>query len=64
MILNVINLLLGVNKARFSLEYEQCKFKCGSNESVCNSKEKWNNDECQCGCKELNNYSLCKFGYI
>lgn len=26
---------------RFLIKHEVCEFKCGSNESVCNSEEKW-----------------------
>ena len=53
----------GVNKARFLIQHEECEFKCGSNER-CSSKEKWNHDDCQCGRKELNNWSLCKCDYL
>ena len=34
------------------------------NESVWNSKGKWNHDEYQCECKELNDRSSCKDDYI
>ena len=34
------------------------------NESVCNSKQKWNHDECPCECKEWDNWSSCKDGYM
>ena len=38
--------------------------KCRLNESVCNSKQKWNLDECRCGCKELDDFSSCKDEYM
>ena len=30
----------------------------------CNSKQKWNHDEYQCECTELNDWGSCKNGYI
>ena len=32
------------------------------NESVCNSKQKWNNNECRCECKELDAWGSCRNG--
>ena len=29
------------------------RYKCGLNESRCNSNQKWNYNECPCECKEL-----------
>ena len=42
-----------INETRFLV-------KCGLNESVCNSKGKWNHDECWCECKKLDDWSSCK----
>ena len=36
----VLNLISGVNKTRFLVEYRLCECKCGLNESVCNLKKK------------------------
>ena len=47
----VFNLMLRVNDTIFLVHHESCKYKCGlkvyvrMNESVCNSKQKWNHDE-------------------
>ena len=30
-----------------------CKFKCRSSTSVCNNKQRWNDDKCRYECKEL-----------
>ena len=38
--------------------------KCGLNDSVCNSKQKWSNGKCRCDCKELDDSSSCKDNYI
>lgn len=42
----------------FQDESRECK--CGFNESVCNSKQKWYQDECRCECKELDYWNYCK----
>ena len=34
----------GVNETRFFVQHEMCECKCGLNASVCNSKQKWNQD--------------------
>ena len=49
-----------VNETRLSVQHESCECKCGVNESVCNSKQKQNYDECQSECKELDDWSSCK----
>ena len=49
-----------VNETRFLVRNKSCECKCGLNEIVCNSKQKWNYDECWCECKELDDWSFCK----
>ena len=36
-----------VNETRFLVQHESRECKCGSNKSVCYSKQKWNHNECQ-----------------
>ena len=55
--MNVFNLVSGVNETRFIVRHESCECKYGLNETVCNSKQKWNCDECQCKFKELDDWS-------
>ena len=50
--LKVFNLISRANDTRFLVQYKSCECKCILNESVCNSKEKWNHDECQFECKK------------
>ena len=45
--------MLGRNETRFLVQHKSCEFKRTLNESVCNSQQKWNHDECSCECKEL-----------
>ena len=47
----VFNSMMGVNETKFLVQHESYECKCGLNESVCNSKRKWNHDECQRECK-------------
>ena len=54
----------GVNKARLFVQHEWCVCKCGLNESVCNSRQKWNHDEYWCECKELDEWISCKNDYM
>ena len=41
----VFNLLSGTNKKRCIEWYETCKCKCRFNSSVCNNKQRWNDDK-------------------
>ena len=60
----VFNLMSGVNETRFLVEHESFECKCELNESVCNSKQEWNHDECQCECKGFDDWSSCEDDYI
>ena len=57
---NVFNLMSRVNETRFLVQHESCECKCGLNESVCNSVQKWNYEECRCVCKESDKLGSCK----
>ena len=41
-----------------------CKCKCRLNSSVCNNKQRWNDDKCKCECKELIDKGVCNKGFI
>ena len=60
----VFNLMLRTNETRHIKWYETCKYKCRLDASVCNKKQRWNNDKCQCGCKELIDKGICNKGCI
>ena len=62
--MNVFNLVSGVNETRFIVQHESCECKYGLNETVCNSKQKWNCDECQCKFKELDDWSFSEKNYM
>ena len=42
---------------------ETCKFEYRLDAIVCNNKQRWNNDKCQCECKELIDKGVCDKGY-
>ena len=45
---------------RVSIEWhETCKCKCRLDASVCNNKQRWNDDKCRCECKELIDKGVC-----
>ena len=54
----------GVNETRFLVQHESRDCKCGLSKSVCNSKQKWNHNECRYECKELEDWSSCKDDYM
>ena len=44
---------------------ETCKCKCNLNSSVCNNKQRSNNDKCRCECRdELSDKQRCDKGFI
>ena len=43
------------NETRYIKFHRICKCKCRLNASVCNKKQRWNEDNCRCECKELIN---------
>ena len=49
----VFNLMSRTNEARHTEWHEMCNCKCRLDASVCNNKQRWNDDKCRCECKEL-----------
>ena len=52
------------NETRHIKWYESCKCKYRLDTSVCNNKQRWNNNKCRCECKELINNGRCDKGFI
>ena len=44
--------------------HEICVCKCRVDTSVCNDRQCWNSDKCQCVCKELINKGRCDDGFV
>ena len=52
------------NEIRHIKWHETCKYKCRSGASVCNNKQRCNNDKCRCECKELIDKGICDKGLL
>ena len=57
--IKVFNLISRINETRHVSWHETCKCKCKLHASVCNNKQRWNNDKCGCECKELIGKGRC-----
>ena len=60
----VFNLLSRTNEARHIKWHKTCKCKCTLDASLCNNKQRWNDDRCICECKELIDKGMCDKGFI
>ena len=60
----VFNLMSRSNETRQIKWHETCKCKCRLGASVCNNKQRWNDDKCSCECKELIDKGVCDKGFI
>ena len=56
----VFNLISRTNETRHIKWHETCK--CKLDASVCNNKQRWNDDKCRCECKELIDKGVCDKG--
>ena len=59
-----LNLMPITNETRHIEWHETCKCKCRLDVSVCNNKQRGNNDKCRCECKELIDKGLCNKEFI
>ena len=62
--IKVFNLMSRTNETRHIKWHETCKCKCRLNASLCNNKQRWNEDKCMCECKELFDKGVCDKGFI
>ena len=60
----VFNLVSRTNETRDIKWHKTCKLKCRLDASVCNNKQRWNEDKCRCECKELIDKEMCDKGFI
>ena len=49
--IKVFNLMSRTNETRLKEWHETCECKCRLDGSVCNDKQRWNNDKCRCETK-------------
>ena len=59
----LFNLMLRTNQTRHINWHDTCKCKCRLDASVCNSKQRWNDDKYRCKCKELIDIGVCNKGH-
>ena len=52
------------NETRHIKWHQRCKCKCRLDGSVCNNKQRWNDDQCRCECKELIDKGVCNKRFI
>ena len=60
----VFNLLSRTNERRHIEWHGTCKYMCRLDASVCNSKQRWNNEKCRCECRELIEKGRCDKEFI
>ena len=53
-----------INEARHIIWHKTCKCICRLSASVCNSRQRWNEDKCRYECKEFNDKGICDKGFI
>ena len=60
----VFNIISRTNETRHIEWHKTCKFKCKLDASVCNNKQRWNEDKCRYQCKELIDKGMCDKVFI
>ena len=53
--LKAFNILTNKNEAKTMTKHISCDCKCKFNSTSCNSNQKWNNETCQCKCRNYRN---------
>ena len=62
--IKVFNLISRTNKTKYIEWYKTCKWSCRLDASVCNNKQRWNENNCRCECKELIDKGMRDKGFI
>ena len=60
----VVNLMRLTNETRHIKWQDTCKCICRLDKIICNSKQRWNEDNCRCECKKLIDKGICDKGII
>ena len=56
----LFNMITNKHEAKTMKKHISCDCKCKFNSTACNSNQKWNDETCQCKCR---NYRKCKKDY-
>ena len=62
--IKVFNLMSRTNKTSHIEWHESYECKCRVDASVCNNKQRWNEDKWRCECKELVDNGVCDEGFL
>ena len=62
--IRVFNLMSRINETNHIVWHETCKCICRLSASVCNNRQRWNEDKCRCKCEELIDKGICDKGFI
>ena len=62
--IKVFNLVSEIHETRCREWHETCKSEYRFNSSVCNNKQRLNDDKCRCECKEFIDKDVCDKGFI
>ena len=60
----VFNSISRINETRHIIWHETCECICRLSASVCNSRQRLNEDKYRCECKELIDKGICDKGFI
>ena len=60
----LFSLFSKTNETRYIKWHETCKCKCRLDASICNIKQRWNEDKCRCECKEFIDKGICDKWFI
>ena len=60
----VFNLMRRTNETRHIKWHRTCKCRCRLDASICNNKQRWNDDKCRRECKELTDKGVCDKAFI
>ena len=63
--IKVFNLLARINETGKIICHETCKFVCRLTSAICSDRQEWNENKCECECKEdLISKLTCDKGYM
>ena len=60
----VFNQMSRANETRHTEWHKTCNCICRLDTSVCNNKQRWNEDKCRCECNELIDKGMCDKEFI
>ena len=63
-VFNLISRTNDTNELRHIKWHKTCKYKCRIDASICNNKQRWNDDKCRCEFKESIGKGMCDKGFI